>query len=301
MSENVELSSLDLRYEGHRLRDPAREARLLASIAERGIEEPLQGVDTSQGRLLLDGFKRYRAAKKLAIDGVPYMSLGGEEATGILNLMRAATSKGLGILEQARFVVDLVSIHGMNVAEVAQTLSRSKGWVSMRRRLLEEISPAIQEILFRGAFPVYSYMYTLRPFMRMNATVKDQVERFVEAVAGSEARLSVRDIELLAHAYFRGPASLREAIAGGKLGWSLEQMKNVPEDREGCNPVERGLLRDLELLGKSMQRVTTKCDDPRLGSRAFLAQANLLCAGLLGTLGPFCERMKEFHDRSGQA
>ena len=78
-------------------------------------------------------------------------------------------------------------------------------------------------------------------------------------------------------------------------------MKNVPEDREGCNPVERGLLRDLELLGKSMQRVTTKCDDPRLGSRAFLAQANLLCAGLLGTLGPFCERMKEFHDRSGQA
>ena len=46
MSEIVELSSLDLRYEGHRLRDDAREARLLASIAERGIEEPLEGVDT---------------------------------------------------------------------------------------------------------------------------------------------------------------------------------------------------------------------------------------------------------------
>ncbi len=45
MSENVELSSLDLRYEGHRLRDDAREARLLASIAERGIEDPLEGVD----------------------------------------------------------------------------------------------------------------------------------------------------------------------------------------------------------------------------------------------------------------
>ena len=58
------------------------------------------------------------------------MSLGEEEATGILNLMRASTDKGLGILEQARFVVDLLSIHGMSVAEVAQTLSRSKGWVS---------------------------------------------------------------------------------------------------------------------------------------------------------------------------
>jgi hypothetical protein len=295
----VELSSLDLRYEGHRQRDNAREARLLASIAERGIEEPLCGVDTPAARLLLDGFKRCRSAKKLAMACVPYLSLGGEEATGILKLMRASTDKGLGILEQARFVVDLVSIHGMSVAEVAQTLSRSKGWVSMRRSLLDEMSPAIQAILFRGGFPVYSYMYTLRPFMRMNAAGPVQVERFVEAVAGQ--RLSVRDIELLARAYFRGPASLREAIAGGKLGWSLDQLKRVPEDREGCNPWERGLLRDLELLRKSIERLMARCQDPRLKSQAFYVQANLLCAGLLRTLGPFGERMKEFHDRSGHA
>jgi hypothetical protein len=299
MREIVELSTLDLRYEGHRLRDGAREARLLASIAQRGIEEPLEGVDTPEARFLLDGFKRYRSAKKLSIEGVPYVSLGQEEATGILSLMRVSTDKGLSILEQARFVVDLVSIHGMSLAEVAQTLSRSKGWVSMRRRLLEEMSPAIREILFRGTFPVYCYMYTLRPFMRMNGGRREQVERFVKAVAGK--RLSVRDIELLAQAYFRGPASLREAIEGGKLGWSLDQMKNVPEDREGCNELERGLLRDLQTLRRSIERVMARCHAPRLTSRAFYAQANLLCAGLLSTLPAFCERIKELHDRSGQA
>jgi hypothetical protein len=299
MREIVELSTLDLRYQGHRLRDDAREARLLASIAQRGIEEPLEGVDTAEARFLLDGFKRYRSAKKLSIEGVPYVSLGQEEATGILSLMRVSTDKGLSILEQARFVVDLVSIHGMSLAEVAQTLSRSKGWVSMRRRLLEEMSPAIREILFRGAFPVYCYMYTLRPFMRMNGVGRERVERFVKAVAGK--RLSVRDIELLAQAYFRGPASLREAIEGGKLGWSLDQLKNVPEDREGCNELERGLLRDLQTLRRSIERVMARCHDPRLTSRGFYAQANLLCAGLLSTLEPFCQRMKEFYDRSGQA
>ncbi len=299
MRENVELSSLDLRYEGHRLRDDAREARLLASIAERGIEEPLEGVDTSAARFLLNGFKRYRCARKLSIECVPYVSLGAEEATGILNLMRASTDKGLGILEQARFVADLVTIHGMSVAEVAQTLSRSKGWVSMRRSLLHQMSPAIQEILFRGRFPVYAYMYTLRSFMRMNGGGREQVERFVRAVAGQ--RLSVRDIARLAHAYFRGPASLREAIEGGKLGWSLDQLKGLPEDREGCNPFERGLLRDLQLVQRSMQRVMDGCHDPRLASPAFSAQANLLCAGLLRTLTSFCERMKEFHDRTRHA
>lgn len=299
MSENVELSTLDLRYEGHRLRDDAREARLLASVAERGIEEPLEGVDTSEARFLLNGFKRQRSAKKLGIGCVPYVSLGQEEVSGIVNLMRASTDNALGILEQARFLNDLLTIHGMSVTEVAQTLSRSKGWISMRRRLLEEMSPAIAEIIFRGAFPVYSYMYTLRPFMRMNSVTKDQIEQFVKAVAGK--RLSVRDIELLTNAYFSGPASMREAIDAGKLGWSLDQMKNVPEDREGCNAFERALLHDLQILQKSMQRMMAKCHDPRLKGRAFYAQANLLSGSLLSTLEPFCEKMKEFYDRTGCA
>jgi hypothetical protein len=127
----------------------------------------------------------------------------------------------------------------MSVAEIAETLSRSKAWVSMRRSLLEEMSQEIQQILFRGAFPVYSYMYTLRPFRRMNSIAQQEIERFVKAVAGK--RLSVRDIDLLARGYFQGPASLREAIDNGKLGWSLDQMKCVPEDVEGCNEFERVL------------------------------------------------------------
>ena len=299
MSESVELSSLNLRYEDHRQRDPAREARLLASLAERGIEEPLEGVNTAEARFLLNGFKRYRCAKKLGIAAVPYVSLGPEEATGILSLMRGSTDKGLGILEQARFLVDLLTVHGLSLTEVAQTLSRSQGWISMRRNLLEEMSPAIQQILFRGAFPVYCYMYTLRPFRRMKSISPEEIERFMKAVSGQ--RRSVRDIELLAQGYFRGPASLRDAIMGGKLGWSLEQLKHVPEDREGCNEFERVLLHEMQTLRKSLQRVMLKCQDERLRSRAFYAQANLLTGGLLSQFEPFCERMREFYDRSGQA
>jgi len=299
MSENVELSSLDLRYEGYRLRDDAREARLMASIAQRGIEEPLQGVDAPECRFLLNGFKRFRCAKKLGMGCVPYSSLGQEEATGIVTLMRVSTDKALGILEQARFIVDLVTLHGMSVTEVAETLSRSKAWVSMRRSLLDEMSPEIQQTLFRGSFPVYCYMYTLRQFRRMNSITQAEIERFVKAVAGK--RLSVRDIELLARGYFQGPTSLREAIDSGKLGWSLEKMKSVPDDLEGCNEFERVLLKDIEIVQRYMQRVVAKCHDPRLKSRAFHAQANLLTGGLLSRLDSPRRRMKEFHDRPGRA
>ena len=299
MPENIELNTLDLRYQDYRLRDDAREARLLSSIAQRGIEEPLEGVETPAGRLLLNGFKRFRCAKKLYIGAVPYVSLGDEEAAGILLLMRTRTDQGLGILEQAKFVVDLLTIHGLDLADVAETLGRSKGWVSMRSTLLNEMSEEIQKILFAGKFPVYCYMYTLRPFRRMNGVTGEEIERFIQAVAGK--RLSVRDIELLAQGYFRGPDSLREAIGQGKLNWSLEQMKNVPDDAEGCSDFERVLLKELQAVQKLMQRIVAKCHHERLQSRAFFAQANLLLGSLLTKLKPFGERMKEFHDRSGHA
>jgi ParB/RepB/Spo0J family partition protein len=299
MSESVERTSLDLRYQAYRLRNDAAEARLLASIAERDIEQPLGGVDTPQGRLLLDGFKRYRCATKLGIECVPYVSLGEEEAKGIAALVGATQQKSLTILEQARFVVELLSMHDMTIADVAETLSRSKAWVSMRRGLLSEMSQAVQEILFRGAFPVYSYMVTLRPFMRINGVSQKEIERFVQAMAGQ--RLSVREIELLAHGYFRGPGSLREAIDQGNWKWSLQQMQAVPEDPEGCNDIERALLREFQRLLKSMQGVLTRCDSPRLQNRAFYAQANLLVASLLSRRESFFNKMEEFYDRSGHA
>ena len=71
-------------------------------------------------------------------------------------------------------------------------------------------------------------MYTLRPFRRMNSVTREQLERFVQSVAGQ--RLSVREIAILAHGYFRGPAGLREAIVEGKLSWTLEHLKRVPPD-----------------------------------------------------------------------
>lgn len=299
MTQSVERNSFDLRFQSFRLRNDATEARLLASIAERGIEQPLAGVDTPDGRLLLDGFKRYRCAEKLGIECVPYVSWGEEESEGIVSLMRPSQPKTLSTLEQARFVTELLSTHQHSMSEVAEMLSRSKAWVSARHNLLTEMSPTVQETLFRGRFPVYAYMTTIRPFMRMNGVGPKEVERLVQAVAGH--RLSVREIELLAHGYFRGPASLRQAIDQGNWKWTLQQLQTAAETSEGCNEFERGLLRELERLLKAMQNVQTRCDSPRLQRRDFYAQANLLLASLFGRRESFFNKMEEFYDRSGRA
>ena len=299
MVENVELGSIDLRYETYRIRDKRDEARLLDSIAQRGIEKPLEGVDTEQGRFLLNGFKRYRCAKKLMVDCVPYVSMGQDEAMGIVDLLRSSNDRTLVILEQARFIDDLLGTHQMSLAEVAEKLSRSKSWVSMRQGILREMTNTVQQRLLGGKFPVYSYLYTLRPFMRMNKVSKEEIDQFVQATSGKN--FSVREIDRLARGYFQGPSSLREAIDQGKAGFALDQMNQVPENQEGCTSLERTMLNDLEITQKYMHRVMAKSHDKRLRARAFHAQANLLTAGLLSKAPTFFKILREFHDRTGQA
>jgi hypothetical protein len=299
MGQEVELSALDLRYESYRMKNPALEGRLLASIARRGIEEPLEGVDRAERSILLNGFKRCRCASKLGIRMAPYASLGEDEASGIINLLRISNDRSLTILEQARFIDELRQLGPMSVADIAEQLSRSKAWVSMRLGLIGEMSEAVRERIFSGGFPVYPYMYTLRQFMRMNSVKKQDIEDFVVAVSGK--KLSVREIEQLAHGYFRGPASFREAIQQGHTAMALEWIGKVPEDPDGCTEFERVLLKDLEITQKYIQRVMGKSENRQLKTPVFMAQAHLLSAGILSQSRAFFEVMRKLHDRCGEA
>ena len=206
--ELVELSSIDLRYEHHRLKSAEAERRLLGSIISYGIKDPLQGVSTGENRILLNGFKRYRCAKQLGIGVVPYQSLGNDEMLGIVELLRIANARSLSIIEQTRLIDELKSVFRMSISEVASLLEKSKGWVAMRAGMISKMSDVVMQKLFEGSFPVYSYMYTIRPFMRMNGVKKFEVDTFIQATAGNH--LSTRDIELLAHGYFKGSDYFRE-------------------------------------------------------------------------------------------
>jgi len=294
---DLELSHLDLRYQGHRFQQPRLEEQLLSSIAQRGIQEPLQGVRDGSEAILLNGFKRARCARKLHLHTVPFASWGEDEVTGILQLLRGARHHALHLLEQARFVDELKSGRGMSVAEIAEQLSRSKAWVSLRLGLVAQLSPTVREALFSGAFPVYSYLYSLRPFRRLKPP--DDIDQFVTALRGK--KLSVREIEGLAQGFFRGPESFRAEVLKGNLSLPLQQISTAPADPEGCSEFERIFLQDLERTHQGMLRVIGKSQDPRLQSGPFLVQCNLLSSGMLSRGPSFLRLLRQLHDRTGKA
>jgi len=294
----VEISSFDLRYERCRLKSDVTEKALLSSILDHGIRDPLRGVETRGGcRILLDGFKRYRCAKKLGIGIVPYHCLGEDEAFGIITLLRIANAKSLNILEQSRLIDELRTIHKMSISQIAGLLEKSKGWVGMRVGIIGQMSPAIMDKVFSGQFPVYSYMYTIRSFIRMNAVSKQDVDVFVKSVAAKG--LSIRDIEILANGYFKGGEGIRQQIRNGNITWGLSRLKDSSVATD-CTQVEQLLLKDLEITQKYMQRVINKSRDDRYNTASFNAQANLLTGGILRQMNIFFESIEVLHDKSGQ-
>lgn len=298
MPDNIEISALDLRYETCRLKSPGAEKVLLGSILENGIRDPLQGVDIKGRHILLDGFKRYRCAVKLGIGIVPYTSLGDDEACGLITLLRTSNAKSLSILEQARLIDELQSVHQMTTAGIAGLLEKSKAWVSVRAGIIRQMSPTVATHIFAGRFPVYSFMYTLRLFMRLNSVKKEDVDAFVNLVAGRG--FSIRDIDLLANGYFKGSEDFRQQIAAGNIAWAIDRLKKAIPAESKCTKIEQDTIKMLEITLKYMQKLTVRCRDDRFKTDAFFAQANLLSGGIIRQLDLFARAMGDFYDHTRQ-
>lgn len=299
MVEQIEMSHLDLRYESFRLKSRKTENALLASIIHHGIQEPVKGVDAgTPPYILLDGFKRYRCARKLDIRVIPYQSFGSDAPLGVIKLIRMSNSKPLSVLEQARLIEELQKVYGMTTTDIAGLLEKSNAWVSMRTGIFNEMSRYVKKMIFDGRFPAYSFMYTLRRFIRMKSVSTAQVDDFVKVVAGKG--LSIRDIELLANGFFKGSEDLRRQIEQGNIAWGLSRLKESAFRTTECTTAEQNMLRDLEYLQRYMQKVIFNIRDDALRKDAFYAQAGILVQQILRLLDKLKLVMETMYDRCKQ-
>lgn len=293
----IELSQLDLRYESYRIKSKKKEERLLLSILQKGIRDPLRGVRIGETNCLLDGFKRMRCARKLAITAVPYHSLGNDEAMGIIDLMRESFSGGLNVIEQIKLIEALKTTHGLANSEIADYLDKSNAWVSIRVTMSQKLTPKIANHILSGKFPARSYLYGILPFTRVNKIKSKEIENFVDQVAGNH--LTTREIDLLAGAFFKGAPDTKEQIKNGNLKWALQFLKReeIAEQSE-CTSVEQSMLQGLKKAQTGITKINRHYQDKALRSGAFYAQANLLTKSILDSLSGFSTAIRSLYDRS---
>ena len=176
---------------------------------------------------------------------------------------------------------------------------KGRNWVCMRAGILGEMSEYVTKRVFNGDFPVYSFMYTLRKFIRMNSISKKEIDEFVKLVAGK--RLSIRDIELLANGFFKGSDNIRQQIKEGHITWGLEQLKKSSTRKTQCSNTEQRMLRNLESVQRYMQKITYSARDDSLGNNTFQVQASLLLQGIIDIMDNFTVAVRDLYDRCKQA
>jgi len=169
----------------------------------------------------------------------------------------------------------------------------------MRAGILGEMSEYVAKRVFNGDFPVYSFMYTLRKFIRMNSIAKNEIDAFVKSVAGKG--LSIRDIELLANGFFKGSDNLRQQIKEGNITWGLNQLKKSSTQTTECTNTEQRMLRDLESVQQYMQKITCRARDDSLGNATFNVQASLLVQGIIDIMDNFIITVRDLYDQCEQA
>jgi ParB/RepB/Spo0J family partition protein len=100
---------------------------------------------------LIDGFKRYYAAKELKWESLIGQIVELDEI-GSLTMILRYNQHGRGLLnyEEAKIVYSLNNEHGISQEDIAQLLSRSHSWVSRRLSFIGRLSQSVQQQLRMG-------------------------------------------------------------------------------------------------------------------------------------------------------
>ena len=301
--KTIELNSVDLRFEHTRHKDADIERRLLSSIMQQDILDPLQiSVCTDTQRpVLLDGFKRYRCARKLNINIIPVHCIGENVVDGVLCLLRRESERsGLSILEQAGLIEELHKNYGLSIYAMASRLGRSPSWISMRLGMLGELSALVRGKIMSGAFPARAYMYGIKGFTRVNRISSARVDAFVEAVCGKG--ISTRDLSVLAKAYFTGGPTIERLILegdthrvvkmlAGKSGIGSNRDTTLTEDRHS-------FINDLEMIANGMGRIVENRTAMNSAPPLFMHTVTIWSTTISKNLKAFSTVIKELHDLS---
>jgi ParB/RepB/Spo0J family partition protein len=143
--ESVPLAAIGQRLSALRLCDPAADERIARSLSDRGQLSAVVGFVGGGDQVeLVDGFKRWRAARKLGWSRLQVRLLSVDEALATAVIDTLHEQQRLTELEQGWLIRSLCRTHGLTQGAVAQLLRRHKSWVSRRLLLVDGLDEAVQ-------------------------------------------------------------------------------------------------------------------------------------------------------------
>ena len=171
LSMQLEFHQLERRWQHLRVRHPARQRRLLASLADSGQQTPIVVV-AAEGQadrfVVIDGSKRIAALGHLGRETVEAVVWPMSEAAAVLLDRSLRLSEHETALEVVWLLAELEQRFSYGLDELARRFDRSVSWVSRRLALTEVLPEAIQQQVRDGKILAQVAMKFLVPVARQS-------------------------------------------------------------------------------------------------------------------------------------
>ncbi len=243
----LEFHQLERRWEHLRVRHPARQRRLLASLAEAGQQTPIVVV-AAEGQadryVVIDGYKRIAALEQLGRDTVEAVVWPMSEAAAVLLDRSLRLSEHETALEVGWLLAELEQRFGYGLDELARRFDRSVSWVSRRLALVEVLPEAIQQQVREGKIAAQVALKFLVPVARQSL---EDCQRMAAIFARHHC--DTREAGQLYGAWRKGSPAVRKRILDDpELFFKTQRQEKAPAGT-GAE-----LLRDLEMMAAIVNR-----------------------------------------------
>ncbi len=160
---------------------------MIGSVAEIGQQVPVIVVPDAARFVLIDGYLRVEALRRLHRDTVRATAWSLSEVEALVHHRHLSIARRVAI--EDAWLLGRLRDHGLTLDELARRLCRSKSWVSRRLGLLDALAATAQERVRAGTVPPQAAMKYLVPLARAN---KRQCEQLLAGLG--DTHVSVREV-----------------------------------------------------------------------------------------------------------
>ena len=204
---DIDLHCLDLRYADARLVDARAVERLARSIEQCGQRVPCIVVPDADRLVVIDGYRRIAALRRLGRDTANVQQWICDLAQGLLNVLAQSKSRPFMAIEEALLLRERVNRLQLSQREVARRTGRDVSWVQRRLQLVVSMSDPLLDAVRSGRVSSWAARRILAPLARANTGHAQQLLTALQA-----SPLSTRELKRWFDHYQSAQRPLRERL-----------------------------------------------------------------------------------------
>ena len=208
-AQEVDLHRLELRFAQVRVLDSRAVEQLARSIEQSGQLIACVAVpeDASQRLILVDGYRRIAALRRLRRDTAWVECWACDLTQALLSMLARANARPLGVFEEALLLRELVHGQGLSQHELARRSGRDVSWVSRRLQLVCALPDSVLAAVRNGSVSTWAATRVLAPLARANAEHAAQLLGALDSTP-----LSTRELERWFQHYQSSARATRERL-----------------------------------------------------------------------------------------